>query len=104
MNTEYAKIKIARRQKDNNDITYNEYNIEFDPHKSVLQVLREIFANQDRTLSFRRYCCNRGVCGSCNMIINGLVKRACVTSMTLDMVIEPIEKYGVIKDLVTNLD
>ncbi|SHJ26200.1 succinate dehydrogenase / fumarate reductase iron-sulfur subunit [Dethiosulfatibacter aminovorans DSM 17477] len=100
----YSKVKIARQYKDEVEKTYSQYEVEYDPNKSVLQMLREIFAEEDRSLSFRRYCCNRGVCGSCTMIINGKVKRACVTSMSDEMTIEPLEKYGVIKDLVANID
>ena len=101
MELEMAKVKVARRKSGSDKVTYTQYEVVFDKHKSVLRVLKEIFAEQDRTLGFRRYSCNRGVCGSCTMIINGEVKRACVTSMSKEMTIEPFEKYGVIKDLVT---
>lgn len=96
-----SKVRIARQSENQNDVSYSDYEVEFDPHKSVLQMLREIYSVEDRSLSFRRYCCNRGVCGSCTMIINGKVKRACVTLMSDEMIIEPIEKDSVIKDLVT---
>lgn len=99
-----SSVIIARRGCKNDNVIYTHYEVAFDQHKNILQVLREIFAEQDRTLSFRTYCCNRGVCGSCTMIINGKVRRACMATMTKVMTIEPFEKYGVIKDLIAILD
>lgn len=100
MEREIAKIKIARSKKDG-QIEYQEFEVVYEENKNVLQVLKEIFKEQDRTLGFRRYSCNRGVCGSCTMVINGKVKRACVTTMDKEMIIESFNKENIVKDLTT---
>ncbi len=99
---EMAAIKILKQNKE--EKTYEKYEIPYDENKNVLQVLLDIFEGLDRTLAVRRYRCNRGMCGSCTMRINGEIRRACTTKMTKAMIVEPIEKYGVIKDVVANLE
>jgi len=99
---EYAVVKVLRANHNNAESTFEEYRFPFDEGKNVLQVLMEIYENTDRSLSFRYYRCNRGVCGSCTMVINGKLKRACITKMTREMTIEPAANYRVIKDLVVD--
>jgi len=95
-------VKVLRSGKDCSDKKYDVYKVPYDKRKNVMQVLLDIFAGMDRSLAFRRNCCNRGVCGSCTMTINGSIKRACITGMTREMVIEPAGKYELIKDLVVD--
>ncbi len=104
METQMAWVKVVRNNIDTGEKEFEEYKVPYDENKNVLQVLLDIFEGMDRSLAVRRYRCNRGMCGSCTMIINGKVKRACITKMTKDIVIEPIDKYGVIRDVVGNLD
>ncbi|WHH57931.1 2Fe-2S iron-sulfur cluster-binding protein [Petroclostridium sp. X23] len=99
-----AIIKILRKRMNSDEAKYEEYQVPLEENKNVLQVLLDIFDSGDRSLSFRRNRCNRGVCGSCIMIINGKLRRACITMMTQEMIIEPANKKKTIKDLVINFN
>jgi succinate dehydrogenase / fumarate reductase iron-sulfur subunit len=73
----------------------------------LLDVLHEIKANYDGSLTFRRSCAH-GICGSDGMKINGKNKLACSlllkdinTKKTI--VIEPLPSLPIIKDLVVDM-
>ncbi|MDK2801086.1 MAG: succinate dehydrogenase / fumarate reductase, iron-sulfur subunit [Clostridiales bacterium] len=102
MEKELAVIKILRQNANSSESSYEEYKVPFKKSKNVLQVLLDIYDYKDRSLAFRRNRCNRGMCGSCIMVINGKVRRACITKMMKEMIIEPAKQYECIKDLVTN--
>lgn len=100
----YAIVKILRGGNNNGKDSFDEYEVPFDEGKNVLQVLTDIYKDTDRSLSFRRCRCNRGVCGSCTMFINGKLKRACITRMTREMTIEPAPNHQIVKDLVVDFN
>lgn len=73
----------------------------------LLDVLHEIKANYDGSLTFRRSCAH-GICGSDGMKVNGKNKLACAlllkdinTKKTI--VIEPLPSLPIIKDLVVDM-
>lgn len=102
MKNEVSIVRVLRSNEDGNANDYDLYEVPYDEKKNVMQVLLDIFTSTDRSIAFRRNRCNRGMCGSCTMIINGSVKRACITRMTKEITIEPVGKYELIKDLVVN--
>ena len=71
----------------------------------VLDVLIQIKAAIDSSLTFRRSC-REGICGSCAMNINGVNRLACTTA-TRDLAAEirvyPLPALPVVKDLVADL-
>lgn len=99
---EISIVKILRSNGYDGEEKYEIYEVPYDDTKNVMQVLLDIFVERDRTIAFRRNRCNRGMCGSCTMIINGKVKRACLTKMTKEMIIEPVNNGSIIKDLVVS--
>ena len=101
MENEISIVRVLRKA-DHDENEYEVYEIPYDDTKNVMQVLLDIYGLVDRSLAFRRNRCNRGTCGSCIMIINGSVKKACITRMTKEMTIEPAGRYELIKDLVVN--
>ncbi len=73
---------------------------------TVLDCLYYIRDNIDYTLSFRASC-RMGVCGSCAVKINGRPRLACETQafeLKEPVVIEPLDNFEVIKDLVTEFE
>lgn len=73
---------------------------------SVLDAVTAIQAAQDPTLSFR-YACRAGMCGTCAMMVNGVPRWTCRTSLaqlgTGTVTIEPLRYLPVIKDLVVDM-
>ena len=74
---------------------------------SVLEALLIIRDEQDPSLAFR-YACRGAVCGSCAMSINGKLNLACrvqLKDLCADrVVIEPLPRFEIIKDLVVDMD
>jgi succinate dehydrogenase / fumarate reductase, iron-sulfur subunit len=86
--------------------SYEDYEIELEPTDRVLDGLSEIKARRDGSLTYRRSCAH-GVCGSDAMRINGRNALACKVLMRdagPKVTIEPLLGYGVIKDLVVDME
>ncbi len=111
-------IRISRGAGDK----YDEYNVKVSQEMTVLDILFHIQGNIDETLAFR-YSCRGAVCGSCAILINGMPLLACKTPVSrIDelnnvyevflpkegkvpedgMLLEPIPKLPVLKDLVVD--
>lgn len=67
----------------------------------VTDVLNHIFQNIDSTLVYR-YSCRAGLCDACLMRINGKVEVACKKLAEKEMLIEPVDKFVILKDLVVD--
>ena len=67
----------------------------------VSDVLNYIYQNIDSSLTFR-YSCRMGLCDACLMKVNGKVEVACKTPAEKEMLIEPVDKFVVLKDLVVD--
>lgn len=75
------------------------YEVPYYPQATVLSALLYIYENIDFTLTFR-YGCRFQKCGQCALQINDRPRLACLTYLKQDMVIKPLAKFPVIKDLV----
>ncbi len=79
------------------------------PTKKGMTVLEGLFyikENLDSSLAFR-VSCRMGICGSCAMKINGKPRLACETQIAAmgdTIVVEPLDNFKVIKDLVTDFE
>ena len=85
---------------------YKEYSVEVEPTDRVLDALNQIKWLEDGTLTYRRSCAH-GICGSDAMRINGRNRLACKVMMGelgRRVTIEPLIGFGVIKDLVVDMD
>ena len=85
--------------------SYRTYEVPVEEKKTlVLQVLKDIFEEQDRTLAFRYYSCGFKFCNSCMMTINGKPKHACLTMVEPgdEITVEPLKGYPIIRDLVVD--
>ena len=72
---------------------------------TVLDVLIYIQRHHDRSLSFR-YACRLGMCGTCTVMVNGIPRWACRTSVTglntERLRITPLRYLPVIKDVLVD--
>jgi fumarate reductase (CoM/CoB) subunit B len=80
---------------------YETYEVPSKGKMTVLDVLKYIRENYDSTLAFS-YECRYGYCGSCAVRINKKPRLACRTLASNEMLIEPLENFPVIRDLVVN--
>ena len=78
---------------------FEKYDIPYNPNESILGVLEYVRENYDSTLSFRSSC-RTGCCVICTFKVNGSNVVTCRSRMQEDMVIEPVNKDKVVKDLV----
>ena len=71
-------------------------------NQTILEILDEIRDKQDRSLTYRSFC-RSSICGTCAVRINGVSKLACKTRAEgEEIVIEPLSRVNVIKDLVVD--
>lgn len=77
------------------------YQVPYYPQATVLSALLHVYESIDSTLAFR-YGCRFLKCGLCAMQINDRPRLACLTYLQPGMVIKPLAKFPVIKDLVTD--
>jgi succinate dehydrogenase / fumarate reductase, iron-sulfur subunit len=86
--------------------TYKEYTVDVEANDRVLDALNKIKWFHDGTLTYRRSCAH-GICGSDAMRINGRNRLACKVLMSevgRKVTIEPLMGYGIVKDLVVDMD
>jgi nicotinate dehydrogenase subunit A len=72
----------------------NHHNVDVDPSKSLLAVLRE-----DLDLTGSKYGCGEGQCGACTVLLDGRPVRSCITPVgnvgqRPVLTIEGLEKSG----------
>jgi succinate dehydrogenase / fumarate reductase iron-sulfur subunit len=85
---------------------YQTFEVEVDETDRVLDGLNKIKWYQDGSLTYRRSCAH-GICGSDAMRINGTQALACKVLMKevgAKVTIEPMLGFGVIKDLVVDME
>lgn len=80
---------------------YETYDFPFVQGMSVLDVVLYIYENIDGTLSFN-YCCRNSHCGLCGAKINGKPGLMCRESAAREMVLEPLDNFTVIRDLMVD--
>ncbi len=108
METETRMLKVARYRPEKGSNQYwQEYKVTYRRDTVVLDALNQVKAEQDGTLAFR-WSCRMGVCGSCGANINGVPRLTCETFLHdfegLELVIEPLAHFPVVKDLVVNFE
>ncbi len=72
MSNETVTVDIAR-----DDGILARYQVEYEDHLTILRILQKIYANQDRSLAYRHFCCNIGRCVSCLIKVDGKTVQAC---------------------------
>jgi len=97
------KLKIKRFL--NNNSFYQEYDIEYKDDETILELLDRV-RNNDRTLTYRSFC-RSSICGTCTIKVNNKTILACKTKVkdfieNNELIIEPVNRVKVIKDLVVD--
>src|SRR5512141_1263905 len=100
-------FKISRRKAGEPPQLQN-FLMEVDPDEYVLDGVERIWANHDRSLTFR-HACHHSTCGACGMLVNGVEKLTCITyirSVTHNggtIKVEPMRNFPVESDLVVDM-
>jgi succinate dehydrogenase / fumarate reductase, iron-sulfur subunit len=68
--------------------------------RQVMHVLQYIYQNLAPGLSFRESC-YQGLCGCCTVRVNGKPVLSCDALASQEMMIEPLHKDKVVKDLIS---
>lgn len=104
-------LKIRRRDTPQEESYWEEFELPYRPEMNVISCLMEIQKNPvnakgKKTTPVVWECsCLEEVCGACSMIINGRVRQACsalVDRLSQPIVIEPMGKFPVVRDLRVN--
>jgi succinate dehydrogenase / fumarate reductase iron-sulfur subunit len=93
---------------------YEEFQVELEPHRSVLEAILKVRGEQDGSVGIR-CSCRAAICGSCGVRINGRAGLAChthldhaaTTGVNADgktILVEPMGNMPVIKDLIVDMD
>jgi len=81
---------------------YQEYQLTFIDGMSAMDVLDYIYQNLDSTLTYYDHAaCTLGICARCIGLINGKPGLFCQTLVQGDIILDPMPKRKVIRDLVT---
>ncbi len=80
---------------------YQTYVVPYEEGMSVMNALDYIYYNMDSTLAFYDHAgCYLGICYRCTAKVNGKPSLMCQNKVTEDILVEPLEKRKIIRDLV----
>lgn len=99
---ETIRATVYRYAPDIDDVPrYEVYEVPYEKHMRVLDVLEAIVEEQGESLAYRWFC---GVkkCGVCAVHVNGRPTLACWEPALPDMRIEPLPNHEVVRDLVVD--
>jgi len=105
------KLKIRRYLPESGEAAFwQEYTVDLEGHRSVLEAILTARAEQDGTIGIR-CSCRAAICGSCGVRINGKPGLACNTHLehvagdgSEPITVEPMGNMPVIKDLIVDMD
>jgi len=70
---------------------------------AVLQALDYIYENLDSTLSYYDHAiCAQGICKRCTAMVNGRTELICQYQVVENVLVEPLPKFKIVKDLVVD--
>ncbi len=108
-------LKLRRYDPQSGDAPYyEEYQVDLEPHRSVLEAILKVKNEQDGSVGVR-CSCRAAICGSCGVRINGRPGLACHTHLDKaastgvnadgkTILVEPMGNMPVIKDLIVDMD
>jgi succinate dehydrogenase iron-sulfur subunit len=107
MAEETMTLRVARYRPERGPDPYvDEFEVPYREDMVVLDALNHIKDEIDGSLTYR-WSCRMGVCGSCGMMVNGVPRLTCSTFLREfrpePVVVEPLENFPVIRDLVVDL-
>lgn len=99
---------VVYRQKTGGHGFFQPFPMEVDPDEYILDAIERVWAFHDRSLTFR-HACHHSTCGACGMVVNGVEKLTCITtirSVTHDggiLKVQPLRNFPVVSDLVVDM-
>ena len=111
MNEKIITIKIKRQDRPGSKSYWQTFKIPHRPFANIISCLMDIqkkpMTANGATVTPVTWDCNclEEVCGSCTMVINGQVRQACtalVDKLQKPIILEPMSKFPVIRDLQVN--
>ncbi|KGP74796.1 succinate dehydrogenase [Desulfosporosinus sp. Tol-M] len=111
MAEQIIRLKIRRQDGPNSPSRWEEFNLPYKEKQNVISCLMEIRKNpvtaagQKTTPVVWECNCVEEVCGACTMIINGQARQSCsalIDKMVQPIVLEPLTKFPVIRDLMVD--
>lgn len=97
-------MKVSIRRFKEGRFETHHFEVEREGSPTILELLTEIKEKHDPTLSFRAMC-RASICGTCGVRVNGKSVLACTARATEEeILIEPLEGFEPIKDLVVAQD
>ena len=108
MNSHTITLKIKRQDSPESSSYWSTFKLPFKPFANIISCLQEIQRNpitvEGKEVPPVVWDCNclEEVCGSCTMLINGQVQQACtalVDKLMQPIVLEPMSKFPVVRDL-----
>lgn len=87
---------------------YDTFTVEIAETAHVIDAIDTVWANHDRTLTFRR-ACHHSSCGTCALRINGLERLPCIVRIAdvwdgkKAIRLEPLRNFPIISDLVVDV-
>ncbi|MGC8837612.1 MAG: 2Fe-2S iron-sulfur cluster-binding protein [Anaerolineae bacterium] len=77
------------------------YEVPFVEGMTVLEALDYIYEHLDGSLAYYAHAaCRQGICGRCTALVNGKPSLICQTPVKGDIVVEPLARAEVVRDLV----
>ena len=97
-----VEIRI-RREEPNSKTTESVYTLDYKEGVTLQDALLYIYKEIDPTIAFRPFKCNKGVCMSCLVTVNGKRQQACTTFLAPNdkILVEPDVGQALVRDLVT---
>ena len=108
-------LKLRRYDPESGEAPYlEEFQVDLEPHRSVLEAILQVKAQQDGSVGIR-CSCRAAICGSCGVRINGKAGLACHTHLEhaaksgvnadgRTILVEPMGNMPVLKDLIVDMD
>jgi succinate dehydrogenase/fumarate reductase-like Fe-S protein len=102
MDEKIVKVTVSRCDPTKNEQPYQQtFEVPVVEGMAVLQVLDYIYENLDHTLSYYDHgICAQGICKRCTALVNGKPELICQYQVVEDLLVEPLPKFKIIKDLV----
>ncbi|TAL29559.1 MAG: succinate dehydrogenase [Spirochaetes bacterium] len=103
MNGDSIRVKVFRFDPSRDrEPYYSDYSVPFEKGMSAMDALDYIYQNLDGGIAYYDHAgCSLGICARCTGRVNGKPGLICQTAVEGDIVLEPVNKDKVIKDLVT---
>ncbi|MFN3995400.1 MAG: succinate dehydrogenase iron-sulfur subunit [bacterium] len=111
MSKSFVRCVIRRQEGPDKKPYWQEFEVEYEQNMNVIILLMkirekmvDIHGNTISPIMWEASCLEQ-VCGSCTMVINGVPRQACSTlvdKLSEPIVIEPLSKFPVVKDLVVD--